>query len=124
MKQMPTSKELGLTSKEPHTLIAAQGAPATPIAPQAPLVGHMLEEVKSVSFSPDGERIVSGSGDNTLRLWEVEEQVAPAPSQPSTFSLSTPFELKKPSTPKEVSSSWSLGTLSPSSPGMTWGGEN
>ena len=25
----------------------------------------------SVSFSPDGSRIVSGSGDNTVRVWDA-----------------------------------------------------
>ncbi|MDW8122985.1 MAG: hypothetical protein RMK62_11815, partial [Armatimonadota bacterium] len=28
-------------------------------------------DVNSVSFSPDGTRIASGSDDNTVRLWEV-----------------------------------------------------
>jgi WD40 repeat protein len=28
--------------------------------------------VRSVSFSPDGRRIVSGSGDHTLKLWDDE----------------------------------------------------
>ena len=28
-------------------------------------------KVTSVSFSPDGKRIVSGSGDNTVRVWDV-----------------------------------------------------
>ncbi len=35
-----------------------------------PLTGH-TSEVYSVAFSPDGKHIVSGSGDNTLRLWDV-----------------------------------------------------
>ena len=34
------------------------------------LVGH-TDVVNSVTFSLDGERIVSGSGDNTLRLWNA-----------------------------------------------------
>ena len=33
-----------------------------------PLTGH-TSFVFSVAFSPDGKRIVSGSADNTLRLW-------------------------------------------------------
>jgi len=34
------------------------------------LKGHS-GEVMSVAFSPDGKRIVSGSGDFTLKVWDV-----------------------------------------------------
>jgi len=37
----------------------------------APLKGHR-KAVVSVAFSPDGKRIVSGSGDHTIRLWSTE----------------------------------------------------
>ena len=34
------------------------------------LKGHS-SGVTSVSFSPDGKRIVSGSKDNTLKVWDI-----------------------------------------------------
>ena len=30
--------------------------------------------VASVAFSPDGQRIVSGSSDNTLKIWDASEE--------------------------------------------------
>jgi WD40 repeat protein len=36
-----------------------------------PLTGH-ADHVQSVSFSPDGKRIVSGSRDNTLKVWDAQ----------------------------------------------------
>jgi WD40 repeat protein len=38
----------------------------------ATLEGHS-GSVKSVAISPDGRRVVSGSGDGTLKLWGLPE---------------------------------------------------
>ncbi|WP_353259134.1 WD40 repeat domain-containing protein, partial [Prochlorothrix hollandica] len=42
---------------------------------QGPQIGEPFQGhpnwVRSVAFSPDGERIVSGSDDGTLRLWHA-----------------------------------------------------
>ena len=58
--------------------------PAVPPPPPAPpvrkagsgqelckLEGH-TESVYGVAFSPDGKRIVTGSGDKTARVWDAE----------------------------------------------------
>ena len=33
--------------------------------------GHS-DSVSSVAFSPDGTKVVSGSGDRTVKIWNVE----------------------------------------------------
>ena len=39
----------------------------------ASLSGHS-ESVLCVGFSPDGQRLASGSGDTTLRIWDVNTE--------------------------------------------------
>jgi len=37
------------------------------------LEGHS-DRVASVSFSPDGKRIVSGSNDNSVKVWDISSR--------------------------------------------------
>ena len=55
----------------------APGRPAPLTVEQERLLGTILslghtDNVRSVSWSPDGRRALSGSADHTVRLWEVE----------------------------------------------------
>ena len=38
------------------------------------LVGRHTEQITSVAFSPDGTRLASGSGDNSVKLWDVSTE--------------------------------------------------
>jgi WD40 repeat protein len=50
------------------------------------LRGH-TRSVLSVAFSPDGQRIVSGSADNTLRLWDILGKPLGQPFQGHTSTV-------------------------------------
>ncbi|KIK34976.1 hypothetical protein CY34DRAFT_812506, partial [Suillus luteus UH-Slu-Lm8-n1] len=42
------------------------------LAPSMTLKGHG-DWIRSVSYFPDGQRMISGSGDNTTRQWDLKE---------------------------------------------------
>ncbi|KIM24764.1 hypothetical protein M408DRAFT_49255, partial [Serendipita vermifera MAFF 305830] len=55
----------------PQTLVVRNGGYDRWPAIQTVCTGHE-DVVCSVAFSPDGSRIVSGSGDHTIRVWDAE----------------------------------------------------
>ncbi|KIK44915.1 hypothetical protein CY34DRAFT_584968 [Suillus luteus UH-Slu-Lm8-n1] len=59
-----------LTARFPNTLRLIRGRLVNWTAIQAVISGH-TDSVWSVSFSPDGTRIVSGSRDSTIRMWDA-----------------------------------------------------
>ncbi|MFF3276037.1 hypothetical protein ACFYWU_34650 [Streptomyces chrestomyceticus] len=48
------------------------------LALSTPLTGH-TKAVYATAFAPDGRLLVTGSGDNTIRLWDVREPGRPKP---------------------------------------------
>ncbi len=46
--------------------------------------------ISSVAFSPDGTKIVSGSGDKTIKVWEPGELLANAAGALRTLALGDP----------------------------------
>ncbi|CAE7155356.1 unnamed protein product, partial [Rhizoctonia solani] len=65
----PTSQSKGKNNRNARLDRMVQGA----VQSQWPLKGH-TGDVNSVSFSPDGTRLVSGSEDKTIRVWDVERK--------------------------------------------------
>ncbi|KIM27453.1 hypothetical protein M408DRAFT_24399 [Serendipita vermifera MAFF 305830] len=60
-----------------ETLRVASGGLSDWPALQLEFIGH-TSEVNCVAFSPDGKRIVSGSNDETIRVWDAETGVVVA----------------------------------------------
>lgn len=56
--------------REPPGGVQAANRLASEWLPEVVLRGH-TERVTDLEFSPDGERLVSGAGDGTVRVWEL-----------------------------------------------------
>ena len=75
-----------------------------------PIEGHN-GTVLSVAFSPDGTRIASGSGDETVRIWDVHSDPASHREQPNSSSTN-PIKTESSEASPPVGSSeldWILG---------------
>lgn len=68
--ERPSSKIAGWTAALMLQLLAPANAESQYQTEIVPQVGH-VDAVTSVAFSPDGHRVLSGSRDNTVRLWDV-----------------------------------------------------
>jgi len=62
------------------TETANSGVSSVAISPDGRLRGHE-DSVYSVAFTPDGDGIVSGSLDKTLKYWDVDKLLANAPKR-------------------------------------------
>nr|VFJ46503.1 MAG: WD40 repeat [Candidatus Kentron sp. FW] len=80
----------GYTKHDEICLIDLQ-APAD--APLRLLEGHS-DVILSLAFSPDGQRLLSGSGDGTARLWDLSTALEAGVSTPLDTGLQTGKTLK------------------------------
>ena len=67
-------------------LVCAIAGVAQGVKPIRTLTGH-TSYVFSVAFSPDGRTLASGSGDHTIKLWDVEQILHP--NNPPTANFTT-----------------------------------
>ena len=72
----PTGDRIAMGSRKGNLYVWNFGEPENPVQ----LTGH-TNHTWSVVFSPDGKRLVSGAGDQTARVWDVElgEEIAILP---------------------------------------------
>src|ERR1700722_19526029 len=76
LSALPFAPEQSLTSQQylpqfPNTISLLTGKAASWPAILHVLTGHS-DAVTSVSFSPDGKQVVSGSYDSTICIWDIE----------------------------------------------------
>jgi len=57
----------------------------------SPIQAHHKERVTSVAFSPDGSKLASGSGDNTVKLWDSATGKELASSGHTSYVTSVAF---------------------------------
>ena len=67
---------LTLARQRPHLIIYVLVADALEL--QAEKQGAHSDEINAVAFSPDGKTIVSGSDDQTIKVWGVLAFLTPA----------------------------------------------
>ena len=69
-RQISEKKAKSLAKK--HKRMVKKHSWYTPPLPRAKIFAGHSDEVLSVAFSPDGKHVVSGSRDETIRVWNVE----------------------------------------------------
>jgi WD40 repeat protein len=73
--RLPTLPMASTSSPDPTTAPFESGMPR-PVLQWASLSRGMIGSVNSVAYSPDGQYIISGSFDRTIRIWDAETGAA------------------------------------------------